>query len=133
MYRGSGGSRVWHYACARNVDDPVGDLVRLPGLNRCRLTTGTIPIVAGFGLVIETPMIDRWFSRPIFDLLISTQKTGKPKQGINNMWTQYLTNMERYQALHNRASPTSESFWLRIVVAAEVSVRAQVEDAIWQG
>jgi len=49
------------------------------------------------------------------------------------MWTQYLTNMERYQALHNRASPTSESVWLRIVVVAEVSVRAQVEDAIWQG
>ncbi len=61
------------------LDDPVGNLVRLPGFNRRRLTTGSIPIVAGFGPAIETPIIDRWFSRPIFDLLISTRKNWKTK------------------------------------------------------
>jgi hypothetical protein len=55
----SGDSTAWHDAHVPRVDDQVGDPLRLPALHRHRLTMAAIPVVAGFGPAIETPMIDR--------------------------------------------------------------------------
>ena len=68
---------AWHYSCVLRVDDPVGDLVRLPVLNRHRLTVTIMPVVAGFDPAIETLIVDL---EAHFDLRVRVQPAAIEQQ-----------------------------------------------------